>query len=168
MHRISVNARNRRLHSEGLCCSDINSSQEITFLFRSEYSSCLTNQSLGRCSIKTHGSYGIFYIVLWALDGKSQLTGKDPDAGKVWGQEEKGTTDGWMASPAQWTWVWASSRCWWWTGKAGVLQSMGRSVRHNSVPAQFHGKCLLSYKKKDCASNAQLSLPLNFPVMKSP
>ena len=25
----------------------------------------------------------------------------------------------------QWTWVYASSRSWWWTGKPGVLQSMG-------------------------------------------
>ena len=33
--------------------------------------------------------------------------------------------DGEMASPAWWTWVWASSRSWWWTGKPGVLQSMG-------------------------------------------
>ena len=33
--------------------------------------------------------------------------------------------DGWMASLTQWTWVWASSRSWWWTGKPGVLQSMG-------------------------------------------
>ena len=33
--------------------------------------------------------------------------------------------DGWMASPMQWTWVWANSRSWWWTGKPGVLQSMG-------------------------------------------
>ena len=32
--------------------------------------------------------------------------------------------DGWMASPTQWTWVWASSRSWWWTGKPGVLQSI--------------------------------------------
>ena len=31
----------------------------------------------------------------------------------------------WMASPTQWTWVWASSGSWWWTGKSGVLQSMG-------------------------------------------
>jgi len=30
-----------------------------------------------------------------------------------------------MASPTQWTWVWASSRRWWRTGKPGVLQSMG-------------------------------------------
>ena len=29
--------------------------------------------------------------------------------------------DGWMASPTQWTWVWASSGSWWWTGKPGVL-----------------------------------------------
>ena len=29
---------------------------------------------------------------------------KRPDAGKDWGQEEKGTTeDGWMASPTRWT-----------------------------------------------------------------
>ena len=30
-----------------------------------------------------------------------------------------------MASPTGWTWVWASSGSWWWTGKPGVLQSMG-------------------------------------------
>ena len=28
---------------------------------------------------------------------------------------------GWTASPALWTWVWASSGSWWWTGKAGML-----------------------------------------------
>ena len=33
--------------------------------------------------------------------------------------------DGWMASPAWWTWVWVSSGSWWWTVKPGVLQSMG-------------------------------------------
>ena len=32
--------------------------------------------------------------------------------------------DGWMASPTQWTWVWISFGCWWWTGKPGVLHSM--------------------------------------------
>ena len=40
--------------------------------------------------------------------------------------------DGWMASPTQWTWVWASSRSWWWTGKPGVLQSVRlQRVQHN-------------------------------------
>ena len=28
--------------------------------------------------------------VLWPPDAKSQFIGKDPDAGKDWGQEEKG------------------------------------------------------------------------------
>ena len=40
--------------------------------------------------------------------------------------------DGWMASLTPWTWVWASSGCWWWTGRPGVLQSMGsQRVRHD-------------------------------------
>ena len=40
--------------------------------------------------------------------------------------------DGWMASLTQSTWIWASSGSWWWTGKPGVLQSMGsESVRHD-------------------------------------
>ena len=33
--------------------------------------------------------------------------------------------DGWMASPAQWIWVWASSGNWRRTEKPGVLRSMG-------------------------------------------
>ena len=32
--------------------------------------------------------------------------------------------DGWMASPTPWTWVWARSQSWW-TGRPGMLQSMG-------------------------------------------
>ena len=31
--------------------------------------------------------------VLWPPDAKSWLIWKDPDAGKDWGQEEKGTTE---------------------------------------------------------------------------
>ena len=42
--------------------------------------------------------------------------------------------DDWMASLTLWTWVWASSRRWWRTGKLGVLRSMGsQRVRHNWV-----------------------------------
>ena len=33
--------------------------------------------------------------------------------------------DGWVASLTQWSRVWTRSRSWWWTGKPGVLQSMG-------------------------------------------
>ena len=33
--------------------------------------------------------------------------------------------DSWMASLTLCTWVWVNSRSWWWTGRPGVLQSMG-------------------------------------------
>ena len=40
--------------------------------------------------------------------------------------------DGWTASLTQWTWVWVNSGSWWWTGRPGVLQSMGsQRIRHN-------------------------------------
>ena len=63
--------------------------------------------------------------VLWSPDAKSWLIGKDPDAGRDWGQEEKGMTEDKMASPTQWTSVWVNSRSWWWTGRSDVLRFMG-------------------------------------------
>ena len=48
--------------------------------------------------------------------------------------------DGWMSSLTQWTWVWASSRRWWWTGKPGMLQSVGsQSIGHDWVTEQHVG-----------------------------
>ena len=49
----------------------------------------------------------------WPPDAKNWLIWKDTDAGKDWRQEEKGTPEDEMVG---WTWVWASSRSWWWTG----------------------------------------------------
>ena len=65
--------------------------------------------------------------ILWPPDALNWLIWKDPDAGKDWRQEENRTTvwDGWMASPTQWTWVWVKSRTWWWTGRPGMLRSLG-------------------------------------------
>ena len=40
--------------------------------------------------------------ILWPPDAKSWLIGKDPDAGKDWGQEEKGTTEDEMAGWHHW------------------------------------------------------------------
>ena len=78
-------------------------------------------------------------LILWPPDAKNWLIGKHPNAGKDWRQEEKGMT-GWdcrMASLTQWIWVWASSRSWWWTGKPGVLQSVGlQRDWHNLVTEQ--------------------------------
>ena len=60
---------------------------------------------------------------------------KRPDAGKDWrwrgGEGDNRGCDGWMASLTQWAWVWVNSVSWWWTGRPGMLQSMGlQRVRH--------------------------------------
>ena len=67
-------------------------------------------------------------LILLPPDVKNRLIGKDPDVGKDWRREEKGTTEdemAGMASSTQWTWVWVNCGSWWWTGRPGVLQSMG-------------------------------------------
>ena len=67
-----------------------------------------------------------------------RLIGKDPEAGKDWGQEEKGMTEDEMAaSPTQWTWVWANSGRQWRTGKPSVLQSIvSQRAGHNLATEQ--------------------------------
>ena len=48
------------------------------------------------------------------------------------GEGGDGGWDGWMASPTQWTSVWANSGRQWRTGKPGELKSTGsQRVRHN-------------------------------------
>ena len=54
--------------------------------------------------------------------------------GKIEGKRRRGDRGwhGWMASSAKWTWVWVNSRSWWWTGRPGVLQSIGsQRVRYD-------------------------------------
>ena len=54
------------------------------------------------------------------------------DSLKAGGEGDNRGWDGWMASRTQWTWAWISSGSWWWTGKPGMLQSMGsQRVRHD-------------------------------------
>ena len=80
----------------------------------------------------------------WILIGRTDAGGETPilratwceeltywkrpwcwDRLKVVGEGDDRGWDGWMASLTRWTWVWASSASWWWTGKPGVLHSMG-------------------------------------------
>ena len=50
--------------------------------------------------------------------------------GKIEGRRRRGQQR--MASLTWWTWVWARSGSWWWTGKPGMLQFMGlQRVRHD-------------------------------------
>jgi len=64
--------------------------------------------------------------ILWPPDEPTNL--KRPwcwESLKVGREGDDRGWDGWMASPTQWTWVWAISGRWWWTRKPGMLQSMG-------------------------------------------
>ena len=72
--------------------------------------------------------------ILWLRDETNWLFGKDLDVGKDWRQEEKGMTEDEMVG-------WhhrldghklEQSGSWWWTGKLGMLQSVGsQRVGHN-------------------------------------
>jgi len=60
--------------------------------------------------------------------------------------------DDWMASLTQWTWVWVNSGSWWWTGRPGMLQSMGSPrVGHdwatelNWTEKDLYGKAMERY-----------------------
>ena len=73
--------------------------------------------------------------IFWPPNAMSWLTGKDPDAGKDWRWEEKGTTEDEMI---RWhpqltgRWVWVNSGSWRWTGRPGVLQFLrSQRVRHD-------------------------------------
>ena len=69
---------------------------------------------------------------MWRTDSseKTLMLGKI----EVRGEGDYRGWNGWMASLTLWTWAWVSSGSWWWTGKPGVLQSMGsQRVRHNWV-----------------------------------
>ena len=65
--------------------------------------------------------------ILWQPDVKKWLMEKTVMLGKIegGGEGEDRGWDGWMASLTRWTWVWVNSRSCWWTGRPGVLQSMG-------------------------------------------
>ena len=71
-----------------------------------------------------------FGHLLWRSDSLENTLMLGKMEGKMRGGDRQ--WDGWMASPTRWTWVWASSGIWWWTGKPGLLLSMGsQRVRHN-------------------------------------
>ena len=71
--------------------------------------------------------------ILWPPDVKNWLIWRL----RCWerlkaGEGDDRGWDGWMASPTWCTWIWISSRRWWWTGNPGMMQFMGsQRVRHD-------------------------------------
>ena len=62
---------------------------------------------------------------------------------KAGGEGDDRGWDGWMASPTQWTWVWVYSGSRWWTGRPGMLQSMGS--QRSDTTEQLNWTELISY-----------------------
>ena len=87
------------------------------------------------------------------------------DGLKAGGEGDDRGFNGWMASPTQWTWVWVSSGSWWWTGRPGVLQSMGsQKVRHNWA-TELHWTEPEISRKKSVGNAGQRGLPPRVPRM---
>ena len=105
-------------------------------LLRVPWNARRSNQSILKEINPEYSLEGLTLKLKLQYFGKRWLIGKDPD----WRQKEKGTTegwDGWLASLTQCTWVWASSRTWWWTGKPAMLQSIRlQRIRHDWVTKQ--------------------------------
>ena len=65
---------------------------------------------------------------------------------KAGGERDDRGWDGWMAPLTRWTWVSASSGSWWWTGKPGVLQSMGsQRVGYDWTEPKGRKVCMYAY-----------------------
>ena len=87
------------------------------------------SQSCGKSILNIHWKNWLWSWgpILWPHDAKIDSLEKTLilERLKAVGEGNDKGWYGWIASPTQWTWVWASSRSCWWTGKFGVLQSMG-------------------------------------------
>ena len=125
---------------------------------------------VGLCSLNVHWSINIHWMfvgrtdaeaetpLLWPADAKSWLIWKDHDAGKDWRREKKGTTEDEMVGWHHWlNGVWVNSGGWWWTGRPGVLQSMGlQTVGHLSDWTELMVGLMATSSKRAYASHRQV------------
>ena len=94
--------------------------------------------SLGKCLFSSYAQFliGLFGFLMLSYMSWELTLEKSLMLGKIEGKRRRGQQRmKWLdASPTRWTWAWANSRSWWWTGKPGMLQSMGlQRVRHDWV-----------------------------------
>ena len=90
--------------------------------------------------------------ILWPPDKKSWLIWKDPYSGKdlkVGGEGDDSGWDGWMASPAQWTWVWVNSGSWWWSAWHAIVHGDGKSQTWLSDWTDWYGNKIDNLEEMD-------------------
>ena len=76
--------------------------------------------------------------------------------------------EGWMVSLTQCTWVWVNSGSWWWTGRSGVLLSMGsQRIGHDWASELNWTKVGQSFSSKEQAScNFMVAVCSDFEAQK--
>ena len=86
------------------------------------------------------------------LMGRTDSLQKILMLGKIEGGRRRGWQrwDGWMASLTLWTWVWVGFGSWWWTGKPGMLQSMGSQRVGHDWTELIHNNMTESYSEILC------------------
>ena len=108
-------------------------------LLRVPWTARRSNQSILK---ETNPEYSLGGLMLnLKLQYLDHLTQRTNSLEKPWcwarlkaGEGDNRGWDDWMASPTQWTWVWATSGSWCWTGKPGVLPSIeSQRFGHNWV-----------------------------------
>ena len=98
--------------------------------------SCLfDNSHINICEMMPYWGFGLHFPDDWWYWG--------PFQGSVGHFSDDRGWDDWIPIQTWWTWVWASSRSWWWTGNPGMLQSMGsQRVGHDWATELNLGKYL--------------------------
>ena len=89
-------------------------------------------------------------VILWPPDVRTDSLEKSLMLGKIEGRRKRRGWDVWMASPTQWTWVWVNSGSWWWTGKPGVLQSMGSQRVGHDWETELNWKMVQCMERNKC------------------
>ena len=106
--------------------------------------------------------------ILWSPDAKNWFIGKDPDAGKDWGQEEKGMTEDEMVGWHHWLNGHEFEQTlerWWRTRKPRILQSMGsQGFRHNWANEQYGAEASSWFAASMCVHALSEAQPLGTSV----
>ena len=106
--------------------------------------------------------------ILWPPDVKSHLTGKDPDAGKAWGQEEKGMTEDEMVGWHHWLnghefEQTPGESAAWCNAVHEVTKSQTR-LSNCTITMVFY-YCNNSYNNNNCMSTWNLEIPMNWSLI---
>ena len=128
--RLMSSARDQKLFcklSSPFCCSFDEFVEEK--VISPSYSSAIFNQSILKKISPEYSLKGLMlklqffgHLILRTDSFEKTLMLERLKVGKE--RDDRGW-DGWMSSPTQCTWVWVNSESWWWTGRPGLLQSMG-------------------------------------------